>query len=450
MAPKTNGAPANGASHASASASALSASETPRGGATASAGSDPAAKHKKVRISAFDAMRFLLIAYIASGHFIAFAGPSLTVQKAFSQVNVAVGAFFALSGYVAAYTSTENAERAASSKLLDTPKPKWILSKIFGYFPLHAFVLLLFSPVLAYPDLHFNGWPTAIWHGFLSLTMTQAWFPLHAEVWNAPTWFLSALTFATTILPFGLPYIAKMTKPQLRRTAGYLFLAGLLPKIGYCYDHNAWKLFEGTLSPKANPSFNLAAFNVQRFNPFYATIEVLLGAVACRLVMLDGAQDEDDAPSTNVLSTLFPFAGMVAVTILRAMGTLELSDVLTRALIFIPLFLKFLMAAHRASVLPKVQDPLVKILSSKPLVALGNLAFPIFVVHGPLGQLFYKKITASQVFGGPLHKVVGPEFFYAFLGIVLASAYILQKTFLASKTVAGWSKSAIGKLSDMI
>lgn len=29
----------------------------------------------------------------------------------------------------------------------------------------------------------------------------QAWFPAHAEIWNAPTWFLSALTFAMIVLP---------------------------------------------------------------------------------------------------------------------------------------------------------------------------------------------------------------------------------------------------------
>lgn len=31
---------------------------------------------------------------------------------------------------------------------------------------------------------------------------------------------------------------------------------------------------------------------------------------------------------------------------------------------------------------------------------LGNLSFPIFIVHGALGQLFYKKVIASKVCGG--------------------------------------------------
>ncbi|CAE7187693.1 unnamed protein product [Symbiodinium pilosum] len=253
----------------------------------------PPPKPKKVRITAFDAIRFFLIAYIVCGHFITFAGPSPFAFKAISQINVVVGAFFALSGYVAAYTTTENAERAASPKLLGTPAPKWILQRVFGYFPLHLLVLLLFSPVFLYADVNFNGWPTALWHGFLSAGMLQAWFPMHAEVWNAPTWFLSALTFATAMLPFALPILAKQSKAELRRTGLFIFLVGLLPKLGYCYDHQAWGMLEGAMAPKALP--NLAMFNMQRFNPFFALVEVLLGAVACRLVMLDGADGEEKA-----------------------------------------------------------------------------------------------------------------------------------------------------------
>lgn len=404
----------------------------------------PEKPKSKVRITAFDSIRFFLIAYIVCGHFISFAKPSEFAVKAITQINVVVGAFFALSGYVAAYTTTENGERKASAKLLSTPTPLWILQRVFGYYPLHLLVCVIFAPMFLYSDVLFSGWPTSIGHAIMALTLTQAWFPMHAEVWNAPTWFLSALTFATAVLPFALPVLAKQSKPQLRRTAGFLFLVGLLPKLGYCYDHKAWSFLEGAMDPKAFP--NLASFNAQRFNPFYASIEVLLGAVACRLVMLDGAAGEDKAPKTNALSTAMPLLLMLAVIILRATGVMQLSDMLTRALIFMPLFLKFMMSAHRASVIEKVTDPIVKILASPLLVNLGNLAFPIFVVHGPLGQLFYKKIIATKLFGGPMNIVCGPWFFYVYLAFVMAAAWLLQKTFLGNKSVS----TASGKTVDAL
>eukprot|EP00435_Cladocopium_sp_Y103_P021565 s2789_g5.t1 len=87
-------------------------------------------KPKKVRITAFDAIRFFLIAYIVCGHFISFAAPGPFALKAISQINVVVGAFFALSGYVAAYTTTENAERAASPKLLNTWSRPWAAVRV--------------------------------------------------------------------------------------------------------------------------------------------------------------------------------------------------------------------------------------------------------------------------------------------------------------------------------
>jgi hypothetical protein len=56
-----------------------------------------------------------------------------------------------------------------------------------------------------------------------TLFHAQAWFPAHAEIWNAPTWFLSALTFAMLVLPHVLPAIAAMRKKGLK-----LLLVGVL------------------------------------------------------------------------------------------------------------------------------------------------------------------------------------------------------------------------------
>lgn len=50
--------------------------------------------------------------------------------------------------------------------------------------------------MFAFADQAYNGTVKTLWHGFLSLFMGQAWFPGHAEVWNAPTWFLSALNLS--------------------------------------------------------------------------------------------------------------------------------------------------------------------------------------------------------------------------------------------------------------
>ena len=77
--------------------------------ATASSDTEPQKKvtESKPRLPAMDSMRFFLIGYIAIGHFIACATRDPLLLKMLSQVNVVVGAFFVLSGYVAAYTASE-------------------------------------------------------------------------------------------------------------------------------------------------------------------------------------------------------------------------------------------------------------------------------------------------------------------------------------------------------
>ena len=79
-----------------------------RGGAsdtdTKIAAAAVASPKKKIRIAAFDSMRFFLILNIVLGHFGRFANPSDKLLTAFSQHNVMVGAFFALSGYVTVCT----------------------------------------------------------------------------------------------------------------------------------------------------------------------------------------------------------------------------------------------------------------------------------------------------------------------------------------------------------
>lgn len=104
-------------------------------------------------------------------------------------------------------------------------------------------------------------------------------------MWNAPTWFLSALTFAMVVLPHALPGIAAMRRAGLRMLLDVLTAVSLLGKLAYSYDLSAWTLLEGVTSARAHP--NLMFWNLTRFHPFYALVEVLVGVAAVRLVMVE-------------------------------------------------------------------------------------------------------------------------------------------------------------------
>ena len=77
------------------------------------------------------------------GHFIACCTKDMFALKLLSQVNVVVGAFFVLSGYVAAYTATELNKYEASPRI--KPAPQYIVSRVMGYYPLYLLSQLIFG-----------------------------------------------------------------------------------------------------------------------------------------------------------------------------------------------------------------------------------------------------------------------------------------------------------------
>eukprot|EP00435_Cladocopium_sp_Y103_P001860 s519_g1.t1 len=233
---------------------------------------------KGPRIGALDSLRFILIAYIASGHFIHTATKNPFLLRMITQINVVVGAFFVISGYVAAYTTTTLGQRKGTERLDNAVE--FVVPRVMSYWTLHMVVLLIFSPMFLYVDVSYSGWPTALWHGFISTFMLQAWFPTSAEVWNAPTWFLSALTFAFFALPYCLRVLATQKKEQLRRTLVILTLLSLVPKIAYSSDLHSWGIMEGMLNAKSHP--NYAVFNTLRFSPLGALLERILDGRHCQ------------------------------------------------------------------------------------------------------------------------------------------------------------------------
>jgi peptidoglycan/LPS O-acetylase OafA/YrhL len=229
------------------------------------------------------------------------------------------------------------------------------------------------------------------------------------------------------ILSYCLKVLALQSKKQLRRTLAVLTGLAFIPRLAYSYDLNAWGIMEGMLSARTHP--NYALFNSLRFSPLGALLEVLMGAAACRLVMLDTDKETKDTGSA-----ILPLIAMIGIIVLRATGVIAVNDMIVRSLIFIPLFIKFLMRLHRESVGPDGASKLVpKFLNLGIFKWLGGISFPIFIVHGPIGQLFYKKAVATKLFGGSCASI--PGFFGVYWAVVVAVAFLCNKFFVQNKNV---------------
>ena len=148
----------------------------PMTGAAQAVAPPPKKKGSRPFIPALDSTRFFLISYIAVGHFIACCTKNKLALAMLSQVNVVVGAFFVLSGYVVAYTCTELGKYEASPRI--KPANQFIMSRIMGYYPLYLLAQLVFLPVFLLADVTYNGPVAAAFHGLLTTTLSQAWFPV--------------------------------------------------------------------------------------------------------------------------------------------------------------------------------------------------------------------------------------------------------------------------------
>ena len=401
---------------------------------------------QKPRINAVDSVRFFLAFYLVFGHFFSFAGPPDLAMRFFSQINVTVGAFFAFSGYAAVYTNSNAGTLGTTEKFRTDGIKKWTLNKIFDYYPLYLLVLLLASPMFLMIDLHYGSYITFLTNLVINLTLAQAWFPDHAQGWNAPTWFLSSMTFGTLVSAIAMEPICKMDKRDLKKAGIVLWLCTLIPRLAYAWEQDCWQIVEGITHFKAHPA--LGMFNWQRFHPLVTGWpEMLLGMVACRWVMMDDTPPKKRKPLHNglVSGTILPVFGLLGVLLARATDVVpSISDLLVRSVVFVPLFLRFVMASHR-QVVAGNPDVVNKFLAQKWLShTLAGLTFPIYIVHGPLGQLFYKKCVATRLFG---HVLQGPVAFVGYLALTMSAAYAARKFFFKNTAVRDWSKRQVAYLS---
>jgi len=137
---------------------------------------------------------------------------------------------------------------------------------------------------------------------------------------------------------------------------------------------------------------------------------------------------------------------MIGFLAARALGLIAINDALSRT-VFTVLFSAFAVNVHRETVREGGEGSMVsRALSWKPLVYLGTISFPIYILHGPIGQVFYKRVVATKLFGTVFTKY--PQFFPVYLLIVLVSAAVVHEIFIKNKKVQEISKAVTERATD--
>jgi len=376
-----------------------------------------------------DGCCFALVLPIVLAHSARFGTKNQTLLKLLTQENVLVGGFFVILGYISAYTSTKIGERSADERKLAKPE-LFFWSRVMSYYPLHFLVSTMFAPMfIAVERFYKTPWKTTGFRAFLNFSLLQAWFPAETQTWNQPAWFLSALTFSNIAMPQVLIRSAMLSKSGAQKL--FLAMTGLsvLQKTSFSqtsrfHEHNI---------TNADSQVPLI-WNMTRFHPFWALIEMVMGVASAREVMLETEEDK----KRFHLGPLAYFVAAYSSLLLRA-TKFDFNDAMIRSLVFVPLYSRFLQSLHR-DCLSERPALITRLLSSRPMSHLGSLTFAIFVLHAPLGQLFFKKAVATRLWGKPMPR----SFFPAYLGIVLVSSHLMHE-FVIKSVLVMRSASAIAR-----
>jgi len=392
-------------------------------------------KASKPRIDCIDGCRFALVFPIVVAHFARFSTNNLTALKLLTQENVLVGGFFVISGYVSAYTTTKLGALGVEEKKVANPE-LFFWQRVMAYYPLHFLSSAIFAPMFIWVERNFNAtWNMIAFRAFLNFSMLQAWFPKEAEIWNQPTWFLSALTFSNLTMPtLVLPNVANLSKKGLQKLLAALWGVSLLQKVSYSETARFHSSKEHPVDGKV---MMLLIWNLTRFHPIWALFEMTTGIIAARHVMLDTEEDKRNKPMNPIWLFLAAYSSLA----LR-LTKYDFNDAIIRGVLFVPLFTGFLTAMHRDA-LTAQPSAITRFFGCKIMATLGSLAFPMFIVHGPIGQIFYKKAIAKKLWGKPMPHA----FFPFYLAICLGLSHLVNEHFVKNKKVGAFAGKVAQKLA---
>lgn len=317
---------------------------------------------KKPSLHALTGIRFFAAIYVVFFHYLdtaRYAGPLVDRFVRYGYVGVSL--FFVLSGFVLAYNYP------AFQAPEDRRRFWW--ARFARIYPLY-FVALLASLPIFFTYTPLDSLLATLKAGVkvgLEAGLLSAWTPWTSCGVNCPGWSLSAEAFFYVLFPLLVPAINRLSSRGLKLLLGLLWLAALLAPLGFAL-----------LGPRLGVETRLYVLvrDVVRFTPLFHLPQFLMGAATGLLFARGGANAQ---PVSWRLRAL----GLAALAaILVALAALTLDYALVNNGLFAPLF------ALIIYILARDRGPLVGLLSTRPLVLLGEASYAIYILQYPLAGWF--------------------------------------------------------------
>jgi peptidoglycan/LPS O-acetylase OafA/YrhL len=342
-----------------------------------------------MKIPQLNFIRFVLSSALVIFHFgltiYPFDQPVLNAL--FRSANLGVSIFFVLSGFVLVITYHDEEKGTILNK-----EQYWVnrLARIYPVYLL-SMVLCFISILLANPEA-IRPLPV-----LLSMLLLQAWIPPFPLYMNGLAWALSVQVFFYVIFPFVLPVLARLSTSRLIKVVFAFWAISLFVHVLLIET-----IYGGGLS---------YAHDVIFYNPLMHVNSFIVGIGGGLMLQRMPAGGNSYVPGLCMLLSGACLAAFVLVPnpVIRFGHNGLLA----------PLGMLFIFGLARD------RSALSSVLTTKPVMLLGDLSYGIFILQGPL-KIFvkYQYITQGVTWSSPTR-------FYVYLFLLallsLTSYYLIEK-----------------------
>jgi peptidoglycan/LPS O-acetylase OafA/YrhL len=287
---------------------------------------------------------------------------------------VAVSLFFVLSGFILTYAH-------AGPEAPPIDRRAFYVNRFARIYPAYAFALLLAAPMFAVHTFRVEGPAAVLEQGTAVALLLQAHVPAFAMAWNPPAWSLSAEAFFYLLFPLVAPRLARCRVSTALGVGAACYGAALALPLAYLY-------FAPDAPVPASSESQAFWLNELRYGPLVRFPEFVLGIVAGRLY-LDMGAPRDSARWT------WPAAASLAVLFVALGCSPAIPYVVLHNGVLAPVF------ALLVTSLAAGGGAIARVLASRPLVALGDASYSLYVLHLPLFVPFAHGVS----------RLLGPSFY---------------------------------------
>jgi peptidoglycan/LPS O-acetylase OafA/YrhL len=278
---------------------------------------------------------------------------------------VAVSLFFVLSGFILTYVH-------AGSGAAPLDRRDFYAGRFARIYPAYVFALAIAAPFFVVHTIRVEGAAEFFKQAVAVVALMQAYVPSLAMAWNPPAWSLSAEAFFYALFPIVAPRLVACRRSTALSVGVMCYALCLAAPLVYMM-----------VAPDApiEPTHESTAFwlRVLRYNPVVRFPEFVIGIVVGRWY-LDGIASR----RSNDRAALWSLAAAIALSLVLSLSSSIPYPILHNGLLA-PLY------ALLIASLATGRGPVAALLATRPLVALGEASYSLYVLHLPL-MILWKNV----------------------------------------------------------